>query len=86
MKHVAYIGIEIESKTPQDCALKAIELMEGLRKNSDTVGESHLFATDDKPVREKAGLITFVLYECFRMDFPSIILKQLFQKVISAFK
>jgi len=86
MKHVAYVGIEIESKSSQDCALKAIELLEGLRKNSDTVGESHLFATDDKPVKEKAGFITFVLYECFRMEFPSIILKQIFDKVLSAFK
>lgn len=86
MKHVAYIGIEIESKSSQDCALKAIQILEGLRKDNDSVGESHLFATDDKPVKDKAGLITFVLYECFRMEFPAIILKQLFEKVIAAFK
>jgi len=68
MKHTAYVGIEIECKSSQDCAVKAIELLEGFRKGSDIIGQTHLFATDDKPASNKAHLITFVLYEIFKID------------------
>jgi len=78
MKHVAYVAIEIDSKSSKDCALKAILILDGLRKESDVIGETHLFATDDKPVASKASVITLVLYEIFKLDSSSM-----FKNIIS---
>lgn len=84
MKYTVYVGIEIEAKSESDAAVKMIGKLETLR-HEQVFGESHLFATDKMPVKSKAGLITFVLYECFKLDGAGIF-KGAIETILKQFK
>jgi hypothetical protein len=61
-----------------------IASLEALR-HEQIFGESHLFATDSQSVKSKAGLITFVLYECFKLDGAGIF-KSAIESLLKRFK
>jgi len=84
MKYTVYTGIEIEAKSESDAAIKMVASLEALREQQ-IFGESHIFATDKMPVKNKAGLITFVLYECFKLDGAGIF-KDAIDAILKRFK